>query len=491
MQSSLKKSLYLGLAALSFGAVATVSTTASAKSYAKAGAYSTLKAAATDRNVEATGTNALYTKPGTVKGAKVVASEAKMAELATSKKSANYFRAYGTKTTNRGSVYYRVVTMDQKYRGYVYGGKVADTFGGGIKKAETTTANTTDTNIGKTVYFANPGKTNVTWTAPKYTQYKSGASKNVVSTQPFSGDTLKITKAETKTREGSLYYYVEDQTHPSVSGWIYNKAVTDDASVAFNQATDVKVNFVNDGKTVASGILQDLKADGGDSAANAVGTSVGTDATSKVVTTSGSTTTTTAWTNKALKGSGYTYDFSNANAAALLAAKTGDTITLNVKAGNQVTTPLYFYKSSGDVTSSATQLTVFQDATKTPANAETIVLPTLTTGFKGVSGADYTSADLNSFATTNKLTNLYTPTYKTSDGNNAYTEYTLVSAQAGTYSVSGQAQLVYTAKEYTNATSPVGDGTTNSTQTDTGQVVGDNPTTTTTVTPGADSDSSK
>ncbi|MCW3779269.1 S-layer protein, partial [Levilactobacillus namurensis] len=169
MQSSLKKSLYLGLAALSFGAVATVSTTASAKSYATAGAYSKLTIDATKRNVEATGTNALYTKPGTVKGAKVVASKATMAKLASSKKSADYFRAYGVKTTNRGSVYYRVVTMDQKYRGYVYGGKVADTFGGGIKAAETTTANTTDSTIGKTVTFTNPGTKNVTWTAPKYT----------------------------------------------------------------------------------------------------------------------------------------------------------------------------------------------------------------------------------------------------------------------------------------------------------------------------------
>jgi len=69
MQSSLKNSLYLGLAVLSLGAVATVNTTASAASKAKVTSDVTLKTSAESRNVEATGTNALYSKPGTVKGA--------------------------------------------------------------------------------------------------------------------------------------------------------------------------------------------------------------------------------------------------------------------------------------------------------------------------------------------------------------------------------------------------------------------------------------
>lgn len=216
MQSSLKKSLYLGLAALSFASVAAVSTTASAKSYAKVGAYTTLTADATKRNVEATGSNALYTKPGTVKGAKVVASKATMAKLATSKKSADYFRAYGQKVTNRGSVYYRVVTMNGKYRGYIYGGKTEGTFAGGIKAAETTTKAATPART--TGYYLKDVSKNTIWTAPKYTQYKAskvnlyGAAKN----DPFTVD-----QAATKTREGSLYYHVTDTKDSSISGWIY------------------------------------------------------------------------------------------------------------------------------------------------------------------------------------------------------------------------------------------------------------------------------
>ncbi len=216
MQSSLKKSLYLGLAALSFASVAAVSTTASAKSYATAGAYTTLTTDATKRNVQATGTNALYTKPGTVKGAKVVASKATMATLASSKKSANYFRAYGVKTTNRGSVYYRVVTMDGKYRGYIYGGTSDTAFAGGIKSAETTTTATNPTRT--TGYYLKDVSKNTLWTAPHYTQYK--ASK-VSLYGAKTTDTFKVDQAATKTAEGSLYYHVTDNNNASISGWIY------------------------------------------------------------------------------------------------------------------------------------------------------------------------------------------------------------------------------------------------------------------------------
>ena len=472
MRSSFAKSIYVGAAVLGLaGLSAVTTTTASAKSHVTVGAYTALTKG---QNVTVTGTNAIYSKPGTVKGAKVVASKKTVAKLAASKKSSDTFYAYGTKTTNRGSVYYKIVTMDKKYRGYIYGGKTAGTFAGGIKTTDTMTKAAVPSQT--TVYFANPGTTNVTWTAPKNTDIN--AKKNVVNTTPFAGDKLTITDAATKTKEGSLYYYVKDATHPSVSGWIYSGAVTSDAKVAFNQATDVKVNLVNDGKTVVSGVLQNLLADSTKEAANAVGTAVGTDATAKAV--GGAT----PWVDTQLAGTGYTYDkASNANAAALLAAKTGDTITLNVTKGTSVTSTINAYETKVDkdgITVTNTKLNnvnakAYTDAVTAAGKdnsaisyqafgKDTVVFPTLTAGFTGVSGANYTSADLTKFANDNKLGTLYSPTFyvkasgdttaadsKTA-GVPAYVKYTLTSANKGTYGKN--AQVFYTSEIVYNQESP-------------------------------------
>lgn len=216
MQKSLKNSLYLGLAVLSLGAVATVSTTANAASKAKVTSDVTLKTAAESRNVEATGTNALYSKPGTVKGAKRVASKTTMKKMANSKKSADYFRAYRVAKTNRGTVYYKVVSMDGKYRGYIYGGKDIKAFAGGIKSADTTT--TASMPVKTTGYHLANANKNGLWTAPKNTQYKA---KSISLYSANKTDTFTVSKAETKTREGSLYYYVTDDNDNSIAGWIY------------------------------------------------------------------------------------------------------------------------------------------------------------------------------------------------------------------------------------------------------------------------------
>ncbi|MBS1006810.1 hypothetical protein JK163_11075 [Levilactobacillus brevis] len=464
MRSSIAKSIYVGAAVLGLaGLSAVTTTTASAKSYATAGAYTAL--ADKSQNVTVTGTNAIYSKPGTVKGAKVVASKATVAKLAASKKSSDTFYAYGTKTTNRGSVYYKIVTMDKKYRGYVYAGKTA-TVAGGIKAAETMTKATMPKET--TVYFANPGTTNVTWTAPKNTDIN--AKKNVINTTPFAGDKLTITDAATKTKEGSLYYYVKDATHPSVSGWIYSGAVTSDASVAYNAASDIKINFLaTDGTVIKSTTMlnmfenNDTNSAATTTKANAKGTAVGYDAVTRA---------TDSWSAPLLKGTGYTYSADNAaNKAALYAAKTGDTVSLTVTKGAQAVQNIAAYYQDG--VSNPVKL-----SDTTPTDAKDLVYqvsyPKVVAAFAGATGATYTAADVQNFLTTNKADTLNSVDYaKDADGNVVatndakaigkdgktvfsadnpvqvyHTTYTLTSGVAGTYTTNGSVSAFYnTAKE--------------------------------------------
>ncbi|MCT4486749.1 hypothetical protein [Levilactobacillus parabrevis] len=434
MQSNLAKSLYLGLAALSLGAVATVSTTAQAASKAKIVSSKTLKTDATKRNVQPNGKNALYSKPGTVKGAKTVASKNTMKKLASSKKSADYFRAYYQKTTNKGSVYYKIVSMDGKYRGYIYGGKKAGTFAGGIKKASTTKSAKMPANT--TVYFAKPGKSGVTWSAPKYTQYK--ATKSVKDTTDYANDVLTVQSAIKKSREGSTYYYVTDATNSNVNGWVYAKGVTSTkpADATFNDATDVKVNFATtDGKTVATGTLTGL-TDAAGKVSTAKGTAVGASATSAA---------NNDWGKALLVGTGYKYSRSDSvNLTALKNAKTGDTITLSVAPNAAKSTKVDFYATSGtaDLSQAATPLTAYKTGTK--AASDTVVFPAAS-DFSGIEGQTFAASDVMTYLNGASLGTLYTPNYTKAGGSTQYfTTYKLSSALNGTYGSTTKAFYVGT-----------------------------------------------
>jgi len=217
MQAQLAKSLYLGLAALSLGAVATVTTTATtADAASKAKVVSKSSLGKDSKNVELTGSNAIYSKPGTVKGAKTVASKKTVKKLASSTHSKDYFRAYYMAVTNRGTVYYKIVSMNGKYRGYIYGGKIKGTIGAGIKEAQTTKEATMPTRTAG--FHIKDVKKNTLWTAPQYTTYKAHKVNMYGTTKE---DTFTVSKAETKTKEGSLYYYVTSDKNSDVSGWIF------------------------------------------------------------------------------------------------------------------------------------------------------------------------------------------------------------------------------------------------------------------------------
>ncbi|WP_301531106.1 S-layer protein [Levilactobacillus brevis] len=440
MQSSLKKSLYLGLAALSFAGVAAVSTTASAKSYATAGAYTTLKSDAATRNVEATGTNALYTKPGTVKGAKVVASKATMAKLASSKKSADYFRAYGVKTTNRGSVYYRVVSMDGKYRGYIYGGKSDTAFAGGIKSANTTTAATAPSKT-QSYYLKSAGTTNTLWTAPKYTQYK--ASKVVNSTEAFANDAFTVDQAATKTREGSLYYHVTDQTNPKISGWIYAGALQTTPSDSAVAAKGLTVNYVDQstGKTVKSGVVlstdKDLTANPAVEG-KTVSTAQADDFNAQIVkaTPAGYTLTNSTTTSGTTTTSVVT-----------AATKFGSSLTLTVTANpaQSLNVAYGYMDASNAFTAFTTTGALASDAKTTLSDAQT----TFTTDNKAPEGSVVSTTDLSAALTSAKLDTIYVPTTADATKYTKYTVNTSLLPTAAAFGASTASNIYYTAADGT------------------------------------------
>ncbi|WP_249662721.1 S-layer protein [Lentilactobacillus buchneri] len=288
MKNTLKKSLFVGVAAL--GLVAAVgtanATSASAKSYAKVTSNKALGGDATTRNVNLTGKSALYTKAGTLRGARVKASKAVLSSFANSKSSQHNVRAYRVATTNRGSVYYKVVSFDGAYRGWIYGGKSTGAFGGGVAQYNTTTDPQASTDTSSSVNssasintqgqttglsatqkaatykIANPGTSNdgteVTYTYPAWTQYKKG--RVITDSTPYKDATFKVTDQTTRTREGDLWVKIEatDAANSKANGWILysglKQATPATPAENFNADTSVKIAYrdVSTGKTLSN-----------------------------------------------------------------------------------------------------------------------------------------------------------------------------------------------------------------------------------------------
>lgn len=250
MTSKFKQTVYAGLIATSVLGVAAVTPTTA---HAKSGTYITKRAQLTTapekRNVVPSGDHALYNKVSVLAGSRVVASKATMNKLVLSNNLANTFRAYAVATTNRGTVYYKVVSFNGKYRGWVYGGRNLGRFSGGIQAFDTTEPAATPT-IKSGYTLVNPAKWTL-WSNPKYTQYKAAKLKGFSTT-----DTFTVTGAEINTSDW-LYYQVKDEQHPSITGWVYS------AGLQAPQGNSVNISYVDKatGKEVGTGSVTFDKSD--------------------------------------------------------------------------------------------------------------------------------------------------------------------------------------------------------------------------------------
>lgn len=256
MKLTIKNSLLLGIASVGILTVAgsANATSANAKSYAKVVSNTKLTSAPALRNVNFTGGSALYTKAGTLKGAKKVANQSTLMSVANSNTSQNNVRAYQVAKTNRGSVYYKVVTFNGQYRGWIYGGKSVSNFAGGLTNYTTfnnqflSTLTTAQQNA--TYKIANPGVTNdgktVTYKEPAWTQYKVGRA--ITDSTPYANSQFKIDKVGTRTREKDQWVHIVDTTNSNspANGWILfsglTPTTTPTAPVADNA---IRINLVD------------------------------------------------------------------------------------------------------------------------------------------------------------------------------------------------------------------------------------------------------
>ncbi|MBZ2199940.1 MAG: hypothetical protein ABF723_10310 [Lentilactobacillus hilgardii] len=250
MMFDLKKSLFVSMAALGlFAATATINANqADAKTYARVTSNSKMSSDPTTRNISFTGGNAIYTKAGTLRGARLVASTATLSTLANSNSSSDNFRAYRVATTNRGSVYYKVVSFDQQTRGWIYGGKSTANFGGGTKQFTTfSTNNLSDAQQNSLYKIASPGIANdgktVTYKQPAWTQYKVG--RQVLDSTPYANATFKIIQVGTRTREGDQWVQVQatDNQYSQANGWILYSGLTLTQTPVADNA--IRINLVD------------------------------------------------------------------------------------------------------------------------------------------------------------------------------------------------------------------------------------------------------
>lgn len=450
MRSSFAKSIYFGAAVLGLaGLSAVTTTTASAKSSAaKVTSSKALTTDANTRNVTFTGTNALYSKPGTVKGAKVVATTTTAKNLNKSTTSHENFRAYRVAKTNRGSIYYKVVSYNKAYRGWVYGGKSDTAFAGGLTSYDTFKEGTLTADQKSGNYkLANPGKTKagLTYKQPAWTQYKIG--KTIADTTAYKDATFSVDKVGTRTREGDTWVHVvnKNTADTKADGWILLSNLTQ--TNAFNEASQVKVNINNlKGETLKSFNYSVGTTTTNTNASN--GTIYDVTATPNHFAKGFAAT-----VNNALAGTGYTVDGDNAlNHVANL--KSGSTLTIYATEGTQKPSTVSVFAQYPD-TPSINQVKVAtakqtEKGVHDAATAKNLInQPAATALFTGVEGKSFTATEalayLNGNASMKKLTS---PSWTEKSGSTSVKyQWVLTPSQAFAGQYGSTFSAIYTAKK--------------------------------------------
>ncbi len=248
----MKKSLFVGMAALGFVAVAGTANAnnASAKTYAKVTSNQKMSGDVNSRNVSVNGTNALYTKAGTLRGARVVASKSTLKGLANTN-----FRAYQVATTNRGSVYYKIVSFDGNTRGWIYGGKSTSKFAGGVAQYATTKdAQAPEASAKFNLTNTSATENTVLYAAPQGTQYKVGRSKDasgsiITNSDKYKNETFTVSKAVTRSRQGDTWYQIASSNADINGAWVSKDNVKSAAPVSNEPAAtannSVKVTYID------------------------------------------------------------------------------------------------------------------------------------------------------------------------------------------------------------------------------------------------------
>jgi hypothetical protein len=206
---------------------------ASAKSTAHIVYNRALNGSGDSRNVNLTAKNGIYSKPGILKGARVIVSKSKARTLKESNRDNNNFRAYRVIKTSQGTYYYKVVSFDSQYRGWIYGGKSRTGFYGGVTPFTTIKNVSTKSPLiadGKTTYRmpnSLAGNTDNTFffQEPRYTQYKVGRKadanhKVITSLTKYKDASFTLVRAIQTTRAGDVWYQIAASNQDINGAWI-------------------------------------------------------------------------------------------------------------------------------------------------------------------------------------------------------------------------------------------------------------------------------